>query len=412
MTQCDKLVVFPQISGTCWFNALLMALFFSENTRNMFIQKESSWAMSMKLRKVFRDILKRRAKTYDEKDYAYLFFKVITPEYILEQLHKEDASKFKFDPTKRLGYFNTMYLPNLLEFLGVSDKLHLDAVDNKDGTCTLYYSNLYNDYNIKTVAHHDKKAPKYAINYTDEKKIKMPKKKEYDVITVRFSKELHSNANLFQKNVKIDEVLKVAGTSYVNDSLLLTNFNISTCGKGHDIAGVTCAGKRYMYNGWMRKTQDRGMAGVGNKYPCELMEYDWLNFGDNFCLNPKLCKLDGISTEDLTKQICFNAKAGERTYILVNTKYERVAKPTSAAEHAPVGTGEGAPDGKKPASPGRGDKRVTKSASIAKPIKERTKSASSRATKSCPEGKIVNPASGRCVKIDGKIGRKLSQAKV
>ena len=390
MTQCDKLVVFPQISGTCWFNALLMALFFSENTRNMFIQKESSWTMSMKLRKVFRDILKRRAKTYEEKDYAYLFFKVITPEYILEQLHKEDASKFKFDPTKRRGYFNTMYLPNLLEFLGVSDKLHLDAVDNKDGTCTLYYSNLYNDYNIKTVTRHDKKA--YVINYKYNEKVVMPKKKEYDVITVRFSKELHSNANLFQKNVKIDEVLKVAGTSYVNDSLLLTNFNISTCGKGHDIAGVTCAGKRYMYNGWMRKTQDRGMAGVGNKYPCELMEYDWLNSDDNFCLNSKLCKLVvGTTEEDKQENVCFNVKHGERTYILVNTKYgsakARVAKPASVTKPALVA---------KPTSPERGARENKKPAS----------------TKSCPEGKIVNPASGRCVKIDGKIGRKLSQAKV
>ena len=35
------------------------------------------------------------------------------------------------------------------------------------------------------------------------------------------------------------------------DGLLLSNFNRDACNKSHQISGVSCNGKRFMYNGWL-----------------------------------------------------------------------------------------------------------------------------------------------------------------
>lgn len=381
IASCRKIAVFPQLSGTCWFNALLTALFFSQHTKNLLKHKEKEWKMSMKLKKIFKDILKRRSKSYEIKSHAYMFFKVITPEYILEQLNKEHPELFNFDPSKRIGYFNTLYFPRLLEFLGVKDTVHLDAVANKDGTFNLYYSNVYNNYKIETVAKdRHLKAPKYQRIYNHMVN-KVDLKGEKDLVSIRFTTESNTLQNLYKKNVKLEEILKpeleLEGTTYINDALLLTNFNIQYCKKGHDIAGLTCEGERYIYNGWMRRTIDRAMKSGGGgdeEYPCEIMKYDWINEKINFCLNPTLCKLDKIKKEDLSRQVCFNTSKGERTYVLVNKKWSQ-----------PV-----------PSAP-----LIHKVPSVVDAVP----------TKKCPEGKIVNPKTGRCVKIDGAIGKRLQKSK-
>lgn len=368
MSSCKKLAVFPQLSGTCWFNAVLTSLFFSEHMKSLLKQKESSWGMSLKLKKIFRDILKRRAKPYEIKSHAYLFFKVITPEYILEKLNDENPTIFNHDPRKRDGYFNTLYLPRLLEFLGVHDTMHLDVVLKKDGTYNIYYSNIYNNYTIRTVSrNHDHE---YLINHKDTPQLP-PQKEHYDVVTLRFTEERHSKQNLYKKHMKQSELFgdefAFAGQTFVHDSVLLTNFNINTCKKAHDIAGITCDGERYMYNGWMRYTKDKAMkkGGGAEAYPCEIIEHDWLRADNDFCLNVGLCKLDKASIKDISRQVCFNPMKGPRTYVLVNKAFTQ---------------------------------RNTSEPLV-------------KTTRVCPVGKIVNPATGRCVKVDGAIGKKLSKPK-
>lgn len=369
MSSCKKLTVFPQVTGTCWFNSILMSTLFSENVKEVLRANESKWQMSLKLKKIFKDILTRRSKEYEIKKYAFLFFKVITPEHILELLHKEDPVRFNFNPNERVGYFSDLYLPRLLTFLGVDKVLHLDAKEGSIGGITsLYFSNIYNNYKLETVIKTGDKKHRYKKLYVPQfinKQIE-----EYDIITIRYTEEQYSIANMIVPVFNLDKPeIKIGKSTYVFDSLLLTNFNISECRRGHDIAGITCGNQRYMYNGWMRRTQDASKVDKGgqNKYPCELMPYDWLKENNDFCLNPALCKLDPSKANDIKQNLCFNATKGPRTYILVNKKFISGQKP-----HAPVVV---------PVVP----------------------------PKTCPEGKIVNPATGRCVKIDGKIGKKLLQ---
>lgn len=105
---------------------------------------------------------------------------------------------------------------------------------------------------------------------------------------------------------------------YILDGMMLANWNYEACQKGHQIAGVTCSGKRYIYNGWIRSTIDPGMSfSLNRDLPCELMEFDWFNNNSDFCLSTKECRLNlGKNMED----VCFNVSTGHRSYIYVKTK--------------------------------------------------------------------------------------------
>jgi hypothetical protein len=375
---------------------MLMALFFSENMKGLLREKEKSWKMPLRLKKVFKDILKRRSRPYEIREYAYDFFKVITPEYVLKKLNQEDPSKFNINPEVRdPGYFNTLYLPNLTEYLGVEKKLHLDAKRNPNGTCNLYYSNIYNNYKINTVKDEkgeNKKNPKYRRLY-DLKPLSPKEDQNLELVTIRFSDEDSISQNLYKENVNLfSGNVNLGGHSFVTDSVLLTNFNISHCKLAHDIAGITCDGKRYIYNGWVRTTKDRAMkGGAMGAYPCELMEYDWMKDNKDFCLNLNMCKLDPIGKKELGKRVCFNPMKGERTYILIRKEDPK------DSEKGTNETKENVIDAKK---------RKTK-----EEVKD-TNGKGKGTEKACPDGKIVNPVTRRCVKIDGAIGKKISKGKI
>lgn len=103
----------------------------------------------------------------------------------------------------------------------------------------------------------------------------------------------------------------------------MINYNYEICKKVHAIAGVTCNSKRYMYNGWMRKTVDpgfktnNGTRNIGD-VPCELMPYDWITDQDSYCINTALCKLDKATKADLKGTLCFDFKKDKhKTYFAV-----------------------------------------------------------------------------------------------
>jgi hypothetical protein len=240
-----------------------------------------------------------------------------------------------------------------------------------------------------------KRKARYVTKYLLKSLDKNAFMKEYEVVSIRFvQSEKHDKANLIKTDMTMENFFTNGfvynNTEYVHDSLLLTNFNIYECHKGHDICGVTCGNERFMYNGWLRHTRDAAMqkttktTGANNTYPCELMKYDWLSNQPDFCLNPSMCKLDNIDTnKELKRNVCFNISKGPRTYLMVNKKFmfNEVDVPS-----------------------------VTTALAIDPQEKQEEKVKKTKG-KECPQGKIVNPATGRCVKIDGAIGKKILSKK-
>lgn len=382
--ECKKVISLPQLSGTCWANAFFMATLYSQYMRGLLINKMragmQSNEMTTELHALILDILERRFKSSKEmREYAYMYFQVITPETILKKLHEHDKKTFNFNPDARSGYFNFLYLPKFLKFLGVQDIALLDYTNNN-----LYHSVVNGGLEIQTAENN-----KYN-KIKREHLIQKNAKQVYDAIII-YCNDLPSTRHIFEKNVTLGETYTYNGQTYVLDSLLLTNFNIDSCKKGHDISGLTCEGDRYMYNGWISNTRDPAMMGktTGKALPCELMKYDWFNNKDDFCINPSLCKLDKTDSRMYTKDLCFNVSKGNRVYIYVNK---------AKCQYIPSQTPK-TPEGDfTPLSP-----KIKR--------KPRIVSNKTAAHKECKEGKIINPLTNRCIDKDGPTARKLRAAK-
>ena len=381
---CKKVIVMPQIGSTCWANAIFMSTLYSQSMRGLLINKLTkgmqNQEMTSELHTILLDILQRRFKTSDElKSYAYMYFQVITPEVILKKLHEYNKQTFNFDPIAKQGYFNYLYLPKFLDFLGAKDVAMVDFVNGM-----LYHSIVNGGLEIKT-------AQKGYHMVKNEGKITKSDKREYDAIIV-YCTQNKSTKHLFdKKKFQLKETYVHNGKTYILDSLLLTNFNTDQCKKGHDICGITCGGERYLYNGWISKTRDPAMSmkhlKTTNAFPCELMSYDWLKEEGDFCLNPALCKLD--KSKDFKKELCFNVGKGDRIYIYVNKQRSMYAPPptpvTPTTEFTPILPKPKAP---KECPPGKVINPETNRCNKVKPTK----------TKECPPGKVLNPKTNRCKK--------------
>jgi hypothetical protein len=80
---------------------------------------------------------------------------------------------------------------------------------------------------------------------------------------------------------------------YKLESMLLNNHNSDSCNMGHALAGVTCRGQRYMYNGWVRGTKDPAARGGIRNTACQLMPFDWAKF-TRFRLSRSECAINNV----------------------------------------------------------------------------------------------------------------------
>ena len=142
-TKCDKVITIKQYGPTCWFNSILMAVLYSENSRKMLLEKSKKWNRRINIFKTLLYILKNKYLRTDNLHNDYLYFDKIRPEYILKLLYKYDKKKFIFNPEKykTMGYKTSLYIRKVYKLMGVNVLfLDYDKYNNK-----LYYS-LYNNY--------------------------------------------------------------------------------------------------------------------------------------------------------------------------------------------------------------------------------------------------------------------------
>nr|QOI90574.1 hypothetical protein HWQ62_00443 [Pyramimonas orientalis virus] len=328
MTNCDSVLTIPQFTGTCWFNALLMVLLYSDGMRKYLtnnIITSQLYTKNKQLYNIFIDILKNRHRKINNND--KIFFKELKPERILKMLHEADSENFYFDPDKYSGHYGEYYFVRLFEYFGMKQNvLFLNKFRNQ-----LLYSPLNNKPKIVFV-NNDKKEGYKRINWEYSEQINFDSDKlnklntNVIVVTPRL-KNLANYPVIKQKSSKMQEFLEFNGNTYKLDSLLLANFNGSQCRRAHQIAGVTCENKRFIYNGWIRSTQDPSKTNIVKSYvskdmPCELMKYDWLKDNTDFCISEVGC---GLSKVLPNNAMCFNSSNFDNaTYIYIKVSDNNV----------------------------------------------------------------------------------------
>jgi len=336
---CEDLKVIPQFVGSCWFNAFLMVMLYSQNARKAMIKASKKWDKKDKFLNILKLILK---KNYNDPSIA-TYYNKIQPQLILFKFLKKynpEMEKFVKEKLKNDISFgwNHNYIADFLHFINPKT-INLAYFDKTDDIFINFLDNFKYTYDKSL------KIKFIMPDITEEDYIKQNKKKLSDIPDFiclyhtklnkifNFSQELAFKTDVFHKrhnlsysykDVKInkddiknfkDEIF-MNGIKYRLDSCLLTDFNAKF--SRHSIAGITCNNNRYVYNGWIKKTLDPAMRnqleGI-NEFPCSLMRHDWnVKKDKDFCLNSQTCKLDFVNKNDL----CFNfSKGNDRILIYV-----------------------------------------------------------------------------------------------
>ena len=141
---CNNVISLKQYGPTCWFNSILMALLYSDESRKLLLKKSKKWNKKIEVLNTIKYILQNKYLRTDKifKDYEY--FDKIRPEYILKELYKYNNKKFIINPDiNNDGYKSALYIRKIYKLLGVK-VLYLD-LDFK--TKNLYYS-LFNNVEV------------------------------------------------------------------------------------------------------------------------------------------------------------------------------------------------------------------------------------------------------------------------
>jgi hypothetical protein len=353
---CNDLKVIPQFVGSCWFNAILMASLYSQYSRKILINVSKKWNKKDKFLNILRNILK---KNYNDPSIAN-YYNQIQPQLLLFKfLKKYDVEIEKIIKNKiknnitNFGW-NNFYYPTFLKIL---DNKVLDIRCDMETKTNIinFHKNMTMSYknDIVNIKYEYKK-----INIEKEKNEILKLIKDVPNYIVVFHSDISTNskiistsynilkkyneaeANVFDLasyDVKFDGLtdykddLIFNDVKYKLDSCLLGNFD-NGINKHHSIAGITCNGNRYVYNGWTKKTYDPALNNNnniknGNMFPCSLMKYDWdLRKDEDFCLNSKLCKLDFIIKK---KDLCFSFSKGQRILVYVRVDEEKTTNITT-----------------------------------------------------------------------------------
>jgi hypothetical protein len=400
-SNCDNVISLKQYGPTCWFNSILMALLYSDESRKLLLKKSKKFDKKIEVLNTIKYILKNKYLRTDKSYKDYEYFDKIRPEYILKQLYNYNKKKFSIDPdVNKSGFRSALYIRKIYKLLGVKI-LYLD-LDIK--TRDIFYS-MYNNVEIDNNFNEKNKVRIFFNLKSHSTLLKYFKNPDIIIInpilnlnTSRYP--IHykiSNNPMYLKHKDIINFANLTSnvnnkkTVYVQDSVLLGNYNTYDTG-GHSIVGITCRGNKYVYNGWTRSTIDPNMKIDSNttdyniKIPCELMKFDWdVNKNKEFCLNRNKCILDIMDVKDL----CFSFNKGEREIIYVKKNADKKLniKNDVKCEKTKVIN---------PLS----NRCINKTT-----INKLPKNTLSKPEKICPEGKMVNPKTGRCIKIPKTINK-------
>jgi len=368
MDNCKEISVIPQFGGTCWFNAILMIVLYSQNMRKILIKEAKNWSNPNSFLKIIKSIL----KNYDKPEKVREFFAKIKPELILFKMLKsfDDKEMIKFLKTSikngsDIGYYHD-YIIRFLKYIGINT---LDIVVIKQKGWVYNSTNyLLNTDKEFSYIYDTKNKSRFSFlkdfdDFKDEIKKKTKKTKVFeeikkiltdipDVLIVKheevmdntlskdnynfmnyyipeFNGSSYSSSFMIRGLDTYNDIIYLNGHKYKLEAVTLENYNYDDNEFSHAICGITCNNNRYVYNGWNAQTNDPSLKTTGSFVsPCALIKYDWdLRKDEPFCLNINTCKLDFLKSSVDKDNLCFSFAKGERILI-----YARVDDETTVSE--------------------------------------------------------------------------------
>jgi hypothetical protein len=359
--ECQKLVFWGQYGETCWFNALLMSVFYSQRSRQYIIEASKKWKYSyndylkatqrnqkihIKLNNLFKHILEHKYRKSKDFKRDFAFFKQKKAEYILDLLNKFNSLKFMVNDYKNGGNAYA-YIKQFYNFLGLSCfMIEVDDIFN----CTYSLKNYIEFAPVNTTYTIQKFTSDYFDEFAEENKsiVIDTLNSTPDILVVRyhpmyrnryidyinqnlefFNLEYDTTNNNAKEITSLKEIIQYNNTTYELDSIILENYDsiiIEHADKinknieilSHQIAGITCNDKKYIYNGWTLHTEDPNIESEIqslNEHPCPLIPYSWHSENEiSFCIDQEKC---GIKLVEQQQKLCFSFSKGPRIFVYV-----------------------------------------------------------------------------------------------
>jgi hypothetical protein len=371
---CKKVKTIPQPDNTCWFNTMLMVFLYSQGLRLFFYDQlcaiETEEPKKRKLIQLFMNIYEEkymRANITTMNNFVgelRPFVDELRPLNILYNLHNADETIFYFNPLEELGgHIAHIYSIQLLRYFDMHRKVLYCNSHPTQGKLWVSMDNIetiktmQNEYNktAKDIYKNSDKHNKYLVDLKNKTNFK-----NIDVLFVRIlasvpgnlfdsATRLPTGALLYDK--ELQEEIEVKGSKYKLDGCILSSLARESK-VGHCVAGVTCNGKRYLYNGWINPK---------TKLPCPLIEFDWFSNTEDVCIDTENCqftknpiqrthphekydnrynnaKSSGYSipmgfTKNERNKLCFNMKHSRRTYTYVKIRPEIIKLTKGKRKH-------------------------------------------------------------------------------
>jgi len=326
ITKCSRVLTLDQVNApTCWFNALMMVLFFSQNTRIAiasslpYISEKWKFPIVVKISKLLEGYNKTRASKY--------LYERLQPKEFLETLREHYPQQFPMltrgDKFKKNDYDDydgdsLEYMHRMLQFLEIQH-LILSRPSMKSGKTgwshynyDLFGNKLWGDdpsqkqFNPR----HDLSSYPKFVDTKHPMILTMVIENEYDkLMTERAGTKWKRYPTHPVEGMYSDShapIIKYNGMKYYLDSMILSSHNSKACNVAHAIAGVTCNGDRFLYNGWSNKTVDKGLQRPDKlgKEACPLEPTEWAHT-TNLCIS-KTCGFDKFVSKIETKEVCFS----------------------------------------------------------------------------------------------------------
>jgi len=274
---CSNIVA-KKLSKVSWFSVMLLSLFYSQYSRQI-LTKHKPLKPDF-----FNDLLLKNQPTLKKINEIY---KTVYS-YINNIIKLNDSIyKLNFLNIPYIYYYNL-----ILRFFNIKSII-INKYNNNN-----YVTNL-NDKNNKN------DIPEYIIiNLLDNNK-----KLSNDKLGNKL--ENSNNFGIFEGLDKLDDVIKYNNKLYKLDSCSIVDYNDKL---EHNIAGITCGNKKYIYNSWQNPKTSKNIN-------TELIEYDWdINNNTNFIYNIE--KLDKLKLDK--KEINISFASGNRTliYVLYDINYD------------------------------------------------------------------------------------------
>jgi len=347
---CKDTVIVPQILGTCWYNALMMCIFYSEAMRDVVIAYRRQWGSGMPDNRYTRELI----SIYDQILRLYKrpggddggFYDTTTPEKILYLLNASNPTVFEYAGVRINskgeyvirdgwgGYKTHLYARKMLLFLGIPS-VTLDAVKMKTGGLRLSLGNVHSRTSV-SAGRDSKRVYSYRVKPKEEVQRLVQSAPPVIIVDIGYPNDWKKKSKVKKPGYyyfggryrNLPQSIKFGRHRYILDTVALSNTNsgkqvmtekgVKTVG-GHAIAGVTCNGQRFIYSGWIAKTKDSALAGeIGDrKTPCPLMPFDWAADYRDFYITTKICQVQlSPPKPDALK---FNSVVGNRSHYYVRS---------------------------------------------------------------------------------------------